>query len=247
MRRHEFRQRIRSSPALLHVRVVKGMHRPHLAQERRPVLHPAVRDPRAGSRREEEGGAIRAGGKVGRIGHGGIGPSRAERTRSLKDKPLGRSRFRTRPLPKRPLSLVLIMTSQEQSFLREFEARTLPFQEWRHRAHLTLAYLYVTSYPLETALQKASSGIRAYNAAHGVIDTPTSGYHETMTQFWVRIVRAMVDQYGPAGTAEEFLDGQPQLGQKKIHRLFYSPALFMSPEAKATFVPPDLAPLPRTA
>ena len=140
-----------------------------------------------------------------------------------------------------------VMTSEEQAFLHDFEARTFPFKDWHHRAHLTLAYLYVTSFPLEIALQKACTGIRAYNAANGVIDTPTTGYHDTMTQFWVRVVHAMVLQYGPAATAEEFLDGQPQLAQQKIHRLFYSRALFMSPEAKATFVPPDLAPLPRMA
>ena len=51
--------------------------------------------------------------------------------------------------------------------------------------------------------------------------------------------------YGPRATAEEFIDSQPQLSQKKILRLFYSAELFLSPRAKREFVPPDLTDLPR--
>jgi hypothetical protein len=50
--------------------------------------------------------------------------------------------------------------------------------------------------------------------------------------------------HGPRATADEFFDFHPQLGLKKILRLFYSPELFMSPEAKREFVQPDLTGLP---
>jgi len=73
---------------------------------------------------------------------------------------------------------------------------------------------------------------------------PTSGYHETITAFWLRIVDATVQQYGQLPTADEFLvDFYPQLSQKKNHRLFYSPALSCT-EAKREFVEPDLTDLP---
>jgi hypothetical protein len=38
----------------------------------------------------------------------------------------------------------------------------------------------------------------------------------------------------------------PQLMSKHVLRLFYSPAGRMHPEAKATFIEPDLAPLPES-
>jgi hypothetical protein len=47
--------------------------------------------------------------------------------------------------------------------------------------------------------------------------------------------------------AEQFLEAQTQLHEKKLLRLFYSRERFCSAEAKYAFVPPDLAPLPRSA
>jgi hypothetical protein len=129
-------------------------------------------------------------------------------------------------------------------FLEQFEMRTLPFAEWTHRAHLKIAYLYLTRTDFDSAAQKVCDGIRAYNAANNVPESPTSGYHQTTTMAWLHIMAATIAEYGPAATADEFLDAQPQLTQKKILRLFYSRERFASPTAKTTFVPPDLAPLP---
>ena len=69
----------------------------------------------------------------------------------------------------------------------------------------------------------------------------------------------MLAEYGPTGAVYpdispllgpdappslEFLEAQQQLREKKLLRLYYSRARFGSPEAKYSFVPPDLAPLP---
>src|SRR6187549_2000028 len=125
--------------------------------------------------------------------------------------------------------------TEDQIFLEQFESQTLPLAQWNHRAHLKVAYLFLTRFPLDVAAEKVRAGIRAYNAANGIEDTPTGGYHETMTQAWLRIIYTTLREYGAAASADEFLDGQPQLTQKKILRLFYSAALFMSPDAKRTF------------
>lgn len=132
----------------------------------------------------------------------------------------------------------------DETFIQQFEACSFPFDQWHHRAHVKLAYLYLTRCGFDAAVTKLRNGIRAYNAANKVPDQPTSGYHETITQFWLRIVEATVQQYGQMPTADEFFDQHPQLSQKKNHRLFYSPGRFMSPEAKREFVEPDLTKLP---
>jgi hypothetical protein len=135
--------------------------------------------------------------------------------------------------------------SDDDLFIQQFENLTFPFSEWHHRAHVKLAYLYATRFGVEIAGRKLREGIRAYNAANGVVDAPTSGYHDTMTQAWLRIIHATVQVYGQRENADDFVDFHPQLGQKKILRLFYSPELFMSARAKQEFVEPDLTPLPR--
>jgi hypothetical protein len=48
------------------------------------------------------------------------------------------------------------------------------------------------------------------------------------------------------GDGRRVFDFHPQFSQKKNHRLFYSPDLFMSAMAKREFVEPDLADLPKT-
>ncbi len=133
----------------------------------------------------------------------------------------------------------------DDEFIQQFEACSFPFDQWHHRAHVKLAYLYLIRHGFDAALLKLREGIRAYNAANNLSDEPTSGYHETITQFWLRIVEMTVQQYGQLPTADEFFDFHPQLSQKKNHRLFYSPGLFMSPQAKREFVEPDLTNLPR--
>jgi len=137
------------------------------------------------------------------------------------------------------------MTDDE--FLRQFEATTYPLAQWTHRAHLKVAYLYLRKLPLADAIDRMRAGIRTYNAANGILDAPTRGYHETMTVAWMRIVAAMLAIYGPAESADAFLDSQPQLGERILLRLYYSPGLLMSPDAKTRFVEPDLSPLPRHA
>lgn len=150
----------------------------------------------------------------------------------------------------------------DEEFLRQFETRTLPYVHWTHRAHLRVAYLYVARLGLADAIPKVTAGIRAYNQSQGIVDTPTSGYHETMTVAWLHLVAAMVAEYGATGAvfpdsppllgpgapaSLEFLEAQPQLREKKLLRLFYSRERFCSPEAKYSFLPPDLAPLPTAA
>lgn len=150
----------------------------------------------------------------------------------------------------------------DEAFLAQWAAGTLPYLHWTHCAHLRVAYLHLTRYGLAASIPRVTAGIRAFNRAKGIVDTPTSGYHETMTVAWLHLVAAMLAEYGPTGAVDpasppllgpaappslEFLEAQPQLREKKLLRLYYSRARFGSPAAKYSFLPPDLAPLPGMA
>ncbi|HZW11007.1 MAG TPA: hypothetical protein VFF69_13980 [Phycisphaerales bacterium] len=125
-----------------------------------------------------------------------------------------------------------------------FEARAIPLGAWNHRAHLTIAYLYLREHGLAGAIERMRRGIQAFNAAAGVADTPTSGYHETLTVAWLRVIDTMMRIHGPGAGPDEFLESQPYLLNRLLLRLFYSRPRIMSEEAKKAFVEPDLAPLP---
>lgn len=136
------------------------------------------------------------------------------------------------------------MTDAE--FLAAFENCTLPFAEWRHRAHLKVAYLYLRQWPFEQALEKVRQNIKRYNAATNTPEELERGYHETITVAWLRLVHFALSEYGPAASADEFLEREPQLLNKKGLLFFYSRDRIISWRAKAEFIEPDLAPLPRS-
>lgn len=123
-----------------------------------------------------------------------------------------------------------------------FEEGTLPRAEWTHEAHLAVALsFWYAENDAEKALQRMRAAIQRYNAATGVIDGPMSGYHETLTIFWVRHVGAFANADG--GSLEEVF---PRLlqewGDSKAPLRFYSKRTLMNPMSRARFVPPDMAP-----
>jgi len=139
------------------------------------------------------------------------------------------------------------MSLYDEQFLRTFEDCTLPFAEWRHRAHIKVAYLYLRQLPFAEALEKIRANIKRYNAATNTPETLERGYHETITVAWMRLVDFTLREYGPAASADEFLEAQEQLLNKKALRFFYSRERIVSWQAKAEFVEPDLVPFPRSS
>lgn len=132
------------------------------------------------------------------------------------------------------------------TFLQQFEACAFPFDRWHHDAHIKIAYLYLRRHPLEEAINKMRNGIKAYNAANKVEEGPDRGYHETMTQAWVRLVHLALCEYGPAETADSFSSSTPNSPRRKCcvyftrgsascrreQRLgFWNPTLRRSPKA----------------
>lgn len=131
----------------------------------------------------------------------------------------------------------------DDSLIRNFEAGTLSADQWHHREHVRMSYLLLMRFPLEVAIDRMRAGLQALNRAHGVPDVPHRGYHETLTQAWMRLVDFSICQHGPAATSEQFLEQHPELGHSSTIRLFYSQPRIRSAEAKFRFVAPDLNPL----
>ncbi len=137
------------------------------------------------------------------------------------------------------------MTDAE--FLAAFESCTLPFAQWNHRAHVRVTFATLQRHGLDAGIDRLRECIKRYNAANDVPDGPLHGYNETTTVASARIIHAVMTAYAdthPAPDSSSFCDVHPQLMSKHFLRLFYSPGQRILPEAKTTFVAPDLAPLP---
>ena len=135
----------------------------------------------------------------------------------------------------------------DDAFIARFEQQGFSLDQWHHREHIKIAYLYLLQSPLDEATERLKSGIKALNARHKVPDALDRGYHETMTQAWMRLVHCTLCEFGSAETADAFVDKHTQLLSKRALLFFYSRDRIMSAESKRGFIEPDLAPLPVSA
>lgn len=128
-----------------------------------------------------------------------------------------------------------------------FGAAALPAQAWTHRAHLRVAWLFLRRYPLDEAHVLLRVGIIRLNAFHGLVETPSRGYHETLTRLWLSLIASLIAssmQAADAPSSGAFVDAhQAALGKDAALR-HYSRERIMSVRARAIFVEPDLLPLP---
>jgi hypothetical protein len=135
-------------------------------------------------------------------------------------------------------------TGEILALVRRFEDCTLPREEWTHAAHLTVALWHLLQYDWPDAVRRVRLGIQRYNAAHGIRTTPTGGYHETLTLFWLRRVRAFLE--GGRNEARSLVALANELvatADRSLPLAYYTRERLFSPEARAGWVEPDLKPL----
>ena len=126
-----------------------------------------------------------------------------------------------------------------------FERGTLAQAEWTHRAHLLMGLWYASRLPAEAALDAMRAGILRLNAAHGVLTTPTGGYHETITRAYMRLIgRFVAEDGGTEGWSARAARLFGDHGARDHLLLYYTRERLMSAEARAGWVEPDLRPLP---
>ena len=130
----------------------------------------------------------------------------------------------------------------DDEFLAAFEACAL--DEFHHRDHVKIAYLYLSQLPLTDAIARVRTGLQALAIAWDApVDDLEKGYHETITVAWVHLVHLQLAASGPAPSADAFCDQQPKLMQKTLLQSFYSRERLATWDAKRAFVEPDLTPL----
>lgn len=124
-------------------------------------------------------------------------------------------------------------------------ARTLPRPDWTHEAHLAACAWILLERPEIVPERDLPALIRAYNESVGGVNDDTQGYHETITQCFIRGVRlALARSEGQALCARVNALLEAEEGRRDWPLLFYSPERLFSLEARRAWVEPDLARLP---
>jgi len=128
----------------------------------------------------------------------------------------------------------------------EFQQGIFPHKYWKHQAHLIVAAWYCCHYETNEALDQLRAAIQNYNNKNGIVNSATSGYHETGTVFWTRIVAALLassERNASFPQAAEIV-----LAYVAAHRNllaeYYSFDPINSLEARKRWIEPDLKALP---
>lgn len=125
-----------------------------------------------------------------------------------------------------------------------FNACTLPKIEWTHEAHLRVGLWHLLHFTPEEALTRLRVGISRYNLSCGVANTEHSGYHESITRFYVWVIDQFLSQVDRArpidDLAEELIR---RYGDRELPLNYWSKPRLRSVEARLGWVEPDIQPL----
>ena len=135
------------------------------------------------------------------------------------------------------------MTETER-IARALTEQTLPKPEWTHEAHLRAGLWHVHAHGAVAALPLLRQRISAYNESVGTANTDTSGYHETLTRFYVTVI----DRFLATADRKLGLDRLARqllavYGDRKLPLHHYSKGRLGSPVARRSWVEPDLRPI----
>jgi hypothetical protein len=131
-----------------------------------------------------------------------------------------------------------------EEVLQRFETCTYTPEEFFHARHLTVAAWYFLKLDTKTADERMRAGLLKFIRRHG-----KNGYHETITEFWLRLVayhirrHARLGRHSAVPVYETINAIVERLNDKGLIQAYYSRELLASPDAKARWVAPDLAPL----
>ena len=132
--------------------------------------------------------------------------------------------------------------SNISTLAEQFENETLPKASWTHHAHLSVGLYYVLNYGKEEALHKIRINIKKYNVAVGGQNNDSSGYHETLTIFWIWSINEFLQTADKQLPAEELCKQliESNFSDRTFPFEFYSRDYLLSAKARLNFAEPDI-------
>lgn len=137
----------------------------------------------------------------------------------------------------------MIFQTNEDIYLlvKSFEDCTIAKSEWTHAAHLTVGLFYCRLLQFAVAKNVIRDGIYWLNDRHGTPNTADSGYHETLTVFWLKRIWNFLDERewtnDMAPLANELIEKYSDPG---LPLRYYTRELLFSAQARCEYYPPNL-------
>ncbi|KAI6656896.1 GTP-binding ADP-ribosylation factor [Oopsacas minuta] len=135
-----------------------------------------------------------------------------------------------------------IEDNTDDEFIAALEDYTL--DNWDHRTHLRLAWIYLTRHGRREGMKKIFSSIKNF-----IDNSPRARkttFHETMTYFWTHMVHYAIEATkNPTKDFKGFLLMNPQLANGGLFLEYFTKDLMlMKMESRKQVVLPDIKPLP---
>ncbi|HEV7239753.1 MAG TPA: hypothetical protein VGQ36_10975 [Thermoanaerobaculia bacterium] len=123
---------------------------------------------------------------------------------------------------------------RDRDFVEAFESCTLPPEQFPHRAHVRLAWIYLHEGSLLDALTRFVEGLKRYAGSLGA----STKYHETVTWAYLFIIHERMERE-PFESFEDFAAGNEDLFNGILEK-YYRKETLASDLARRAFVMPDI-------
>lgn len=127
----------------------------------------------------------------------------------------------------------------DDEFEKQFKFGLLHPSFFTHEAHLRLAWIHITKYGLENAIENVTGQLKNYTELHGV----GAKYNETVTVAAVRAVFHFILNT-KSNNFRDFIKQNPRLNFdfSKLLGYHYAFNIFDSDKAREEYIEPDLLP-----
>ncbi len=127
------------------------------------------------------------------------------------------------------------------AFIHRFETHQVSKSEWTHEKHFVVAFYYIDKLGKEAALEALRELIKAHNTSIGTANTEDSGYHETLTVFWIRVISRFLSR-NSFPTLSEYCNAFLATAEAEVSYplAFYTKQRLFSVEARHAWIAPDI-------
>jgi hypothetical protein len=127
------------------------------------------------------------------------------------------------------------------AYVADWHAGRVSRDAWTHKAHVAVCGYYAFGQHPAATFAVMKAGILAHARVHGIVHTPTSGYHETLTRLWTLTIGAHVRRSGVGTRWEAARAAVDRFGEDRdLPRRCYSFDVVNDVGARAAWVAPDL-------
>jgi len=128
-----------------------------------------------------------------------------------------------------------------ERFFAAFFDFSLPRAEWSHGAHVALAAYLLYDSDVPTVLPKVRQALSTYIEACGGRNADDTGYHETLTVFWLKVISRKVREEWFDSRLEAVRSMVAVYGEaRELATQYYSYDLKSDTLSRKQWVEPDL-------